>query len=118
MKKWAIWHKEDNKIVHMYDSEEPIQFGGPWGNQICCHHEVDQNLWQYNASQLELREVNVQIGTQRVPKLADGVAETKIAYDEADQPILDDEGNTVILPVFKTVSVYKKETKIVKKIGV
>lgn len=121
MKKWAIWNKKENKVVHIYDGEDnPSLFGGPWGDaSVCCHHEISENLWQYNKDQIELRHVSVHVSTVKVPKLDGNDVQMSVeARDNNGDVITDANGNPKILSLYKDQKIYEDRLMIVKKIGV
>jgi len=106
MKKFAIHNCSSNIVEGIYEAEEASHkmFGGAWGSsEFCTHIELDEAASALDfvmPQSLEIKDVIIQVGTQRVP---DG--DPQPALDGNGDPIEDSEGNPVMVQDFKEIPI-------------
>lgn len=107
MKKFAIVDHQGT-VHYSYQAEEKQDFGGPWGAME--QMEVPQELWDEPNSNLIPGNVQVQTGMLKVQ-----APQMKQAFDENKQPLLDGEGNPILIPVFTEEPQFKTVRGLKKK---
>lgn len=95
MAKWCVCNITGSpKRVHLsYEAEENQQskYGGPWGNsQQFQHIRVPEELEAENPQNLVPHWCDLPAGTKKVPV-------EKIAYDSEGDPVLDEDGDPIIV---------------------
>lgn len=107
MKKFAIVDHQGT-VHHSYMAEEKEVFGGPWGSME--QMEIPEALWDQSNSNLIPGDVQVSNGVLKVQ-----APQMKQAFDENKDPLLDGEGNPIMVPVFNEVPQFKTVRGIKKK---
>lgn len=94
MKYWAIWDKNQKKVLFKYEHPHQLSFGGPWGSAHCCQHEITEEAFNKDIEDLDMVDETYSTGTERVQ------IGTEEAHDDEGNPILDHQGNPVELPIY------------------
>lgn len=112
MKRFGIVDIKTGVMQTWYESEEVDRqrFGGPWSYPDCCRHiEIREDAYDLPADQVEVRNIQVQVGTQMVQN---GEVE---ARDAEGDVILDSNGDPLMVPDYEKVPVYAQEDRIIPK---
>lgn len=121
MKKWAIVDCSANKVLHIYESEEAKDSTKYWNytwtseGGVCKHHEFSPSLEatalsDLTLTELEMADVEIQVGTQRIP---DG--DPQPAKDANGDPIEDQNGDPIMVQDYKEVPVMETQKRVVLK---
>lgn len=121
MKKWGIGNCNTGEVFHVYESVEKKDSTKYWNYKwvsssgLCHHLELDPALEEtpleeLSPMNLEIKDLQIQTGTQRIP---DGAL--KIARDDEGEPLEDQDGNPVMVQDYKLVPVMETQKRVTLK---